>query len=255
MTANVDHRDVAAYALGVLGDRESEMFEMHLAECDQCAIELEQLTMVSTLLSHVDADSLVAAEQSTQDGQALDRMLNVVSFERRKARTRRIFAAAAGIVVLAGGIAGGIAGGQQLGGNQDQAPSIARGTTPPATSSPTPDTGGDKSVGISGEQFQSTNSTSGVKAKLGLQPKLWGTQVAMELSGVRGPLKCQLVAVSRDGQNDTAATWTVSPQGYGTPEQPDPLTLEGGTGVQRTDISYFEVRTTDGATLVRVPVA
>lgn len=254
MTANVDHRDVAAYALGVLGDWESEQFEMHLAECDQCAEELEQLTMVSTLLSHVDADSLVAAEQSTQDSQALDRMLNVVSFERRRARTRRVFAVAAGVVVLAVGIAGGVAGGAAMQGGTKQQP-LAGSTpnTPEPSASTSSSTGGN--LGINGEQFESTNAANSVNVKVGLQPKLWGTQVAMELANVRGPLKCSLVAVSKAGQNDTAATWTVTPDGYGTPEQPDTLKLDGGTAVQRADISYFEVRTSDGATLVRVPVA
>ena len=65
---------------------------------------------------------------------------------------------------------------------------------------------------ITGEQFEATSASSGVKAKLGLEPKLWGTQVALELSNVRGPLKCQLVAISRNGQNDTAMTWTVTPR-------------------------------------------
>lgn len=252
MTANVDHRDVAAYALGVLGDRESELFEMHLAECAQCMDELEQLTMVSTLLSHVDAESIVAAEQSTQDAQVLDRMLNVVTFERRKARARRVFAVAAGIVVLAGGIAGGVAGGAAL--QDGQKPSVALPSNQPTPSqSPSPDTGGN--IGINGETFESTNPSNNVKATVGLEPKLWGTQVSMELGNVRGPLKCQLVAVSKGGQTDTAATWTVTPEGYGTPDQPEPLRLDGGTAVQRTEISYFEVRTSDGATLVRVPVA
>jgi hypothetical protein len=254
MTANVDHRDVAAYALGVLGDWESERFEMHLAECDQCAQELEQLTMVSTLLSHVDADSLVAAEQSTQDSQALDRMLNVVSFERRRARTRRVFAVAAGVVVLAVGIAGGVAGGAAMQGKQ-QAPIAGPTITNTPTPGPSASSSDGGNIGINGEQFESTNSANDVNVKVGLEPKLWGTQVAMELANVRGPLKCSLVAVSKSGQNDTAATWTVSPDGYGTPEQPETLKLDGGTAVQRADLSYFEVRTSDGATLVRVPVA
>jgi hypothetical protein len=230
---------------------------MHLAECAQCADELEQLTMVSTLLSHVDAETLVAAEQSTQDAQVLDRMLNVVSFERRKARTRRIFAVAAGVVVLAVGIAGGVAGGTALQGNQQQTP-IAGPTTPGTTApnpSPTTSSSTGGNLGINGEQFESTNPDTNVKATLGLEPKLWGTQVSLDLGNVRGPLKCQLVAVSKGGETDTAATWTVTPEGYGTPEQPETLKLDGGTAVQRAEISYFEVRTSDGETLVRVPVA
>lgn len=257
MTApNVDHRDVAAYALGVLSDWEAERFEAHLATCDQCAEELEQLTMVSTLLSHVDADSLAVAEQSTQEAQVLDRMLNVVTFERRRARTRRILAAAAGVVVVVGGVFGGVAAGNLLDEDGTGTPSVARSGAPtPGPGSPTPSPSRGGTLGITGEQFEATNETTQTRAKVGLETRLWGTEVSLELSNVRGPLKCALVAVSKSGQNDTAMTWTVAEEGYGTPEQPSPLVLEGGTAVQRGNIDHFEVRTADGATLVTVPVS
>lgn len=257
MTAsNVDHRDVAAYSLGVLSDWESEQFEAHLAECDQCAIELEQLTMVSTLLSHVDVESLAVAEQSTQEAQVLDRMLNVVSFERRKARTRRVMAIAAGIVVLVAGVFFGVAGGSYL--ERDTSPSSAQGQDPKpepsgsASASASPPKG---PITIAGEEFQGRNPTTKAAAKLGLERTLWGTKVSMVLSNVRGPLKCQLVAISKTGAADPALSWTVTPEGYGTTEQPAPLSLEGGTAVPRDDIARFEVRTSDGTTLVTVPVA
>ncbi|MCT9928883.1 zf-HC2 domain-containing protein [Planotetraspora sp. A-T 1434] len=40
MSASSPHFDVAAYALGVLDDDESEAFELHLDECAQCRAEL-----------------------------------------------------------------------------------------------------------------------------------------------------------------------------------------------------------------------
>jgi hypothetical protein len=258
MTAsNVDHRDVAAYSLGVLSEWESEQFEIHLAECDQCAIELEQLTMVSTLLSHVDVESLAVAEQSTQEAQVLDRMLNVVTFERRKARTRRVLAVAAGIVVLVVGVFFGVAGGSLLDRGTTNTPSAngqsPRPSSPPSgapSASPTKGT-----IGINGLEVQGKNDATNVTAKLGLEAKLWGTQVSMELANVRGPVKCQLVAISKAGGVDPALSWTVTPEGYGTPEQPTPLVLDGGTAIQRDDIAKFEVRTSDGTTLVTIPVA
>jgi len=256
MTAsNVDHRDVAAYSLGVLSDWESEQFEVHLAECDQCAIELEQLTMVSSLLSHVDVESLVVAEQSTQEAQVLDRMLNVVTFERRKARTRRMFAVAAGIVVLVVGVFFGVAGGSYLDRTENPPPSAQGDKTPAPTSTPRASTSPAPNLGINGEQFQGKNDATGVSAKLGLKENLWGTQVAMELSKVRGPLTCQLVAISKTGGVDPALSWTVTPEGYGTTEQPAPLRLDGATAVQMDSIAKFEVRASDGTTLVTIPVA
>lgn len=255
MTApNVDHRDVAAYALGVLSDWESEQFEAHLAECDQCAIELEQLTTVSTLLSHVDADSLAVADQSAQEAQVLDRMINVVAFERRRARSRRVFAVAAGIIVLVVGVFFGVAGGTMLERQKEPGQIAKPQPTPSDSATPGPTATPRRNLGINGETFQNKNATTGVTAKVGLQPKLWGTQVALELSNVHGPLKCTLVAVGKNGQVDTAVSWTVNPEGYGTTEQPEALQLDGGTSVQRGEITRFEVRTADGATLVSVPV-
>ncbi len=258
MTAsNVDHRDVAAYSLGVLSDWESEQFEAHLAECDQCAIELEQLTMVSTLLSHVDVESLAVAEQSTQEAQVLDRMLNVVSFERRKARTRRVMAIAAGIVVLVARRV--LRGGRRFVPRaRHNSPSTAQGQDPKPNASGSPSASASPpkgNLGITGEEFQGKNAATNASAKLGLERTLWGTKVSMVLSNVRGPLKCQLVAISKTGTIDPALSWTVTPEGYGTTEQPTPLRLDGGTAVSRDDIARFEVRTSDGTTLVTVPVA
>jgi hypothetical protein len=262
MTAsNIDHKDVAAYALGVLNDRESEQFEAHLAGCDICAAELEQLTMVSALLSHVDADSLAMAEQTAQDGQVLDRMLNVVSFQRRRARARRLFAVAAAVVFVFVGVAAGAIGSGVLDRDSSNTPPVANRPGPSATSGPTSGptaqaspSESERPIGTAGEEFEGTNPTTGVNAKLGLEQKGWGTQVTLQLTNVKGPLKCQLVAVSKNGQNDTAMTWTVPATGYGTVEQPDPLQLEGGTALPRDEIAQFEVRTFDGSTLVDIPV-
>jgi starch synthase len=70
------HFDVAAYALGVLDERDAARFEDHLIDCPACAIELESLLPVVDILSDVDADALVATEQSRRDGVVLiERML------------------------------------------------------------------------------------------------------------------------------------------------------------------------------------
>jgi hypothetical protein len=260
MTAsNVDHKDVAAYALGVLDDREAELFEAHLAECAQCGAELEQLTMVSTLLSHVDADSLAIADRSTQDAQVLDRMLNVVSFQRSRAKTRQMFAVAACILALIAGAFFGVVGGKFIGSDENTGgQNVADGGTPkPSPSaSPTPSASpSNNRIGITGEQFEATDPTSGLSAKLGLEEKGWGTQVSLSLTKVQGPLKCQLVAISKkSGQTDTAMSWSVPDEGYGTDEQPNPLVLQGGTALSRAELDRFEVRTVDGTTLVSIPV-
>lgn len=40
------HHDVAAYALGVLDEEDHEAFERHLMECEECQVELRELSEV-----------------------------------------------------------------------------------------------------------------------------------------------------------------------------------------------------------------
>lgn len=61
----VEHTDVGAYALGVLDDAEAARFEEHLAGCDRCAAELDDLMDLPPLLAEVresapDAEAVVA---------------------------------------------------------------------------------------------------------------------------------------------------------------------------------------------------
>src|SRR4030095_11953454 len=53
------HFDVAAYALGVLDERDAARFEDHLIECPACAVQLESFLQVADILADVDADALV----------------------------------------------------------------------------------------------------------------------------------------------------------------------------------------------------
>jgi hypothetical protein len=116
--SNIDHMDVGAYALGVLADWEASQFEMHLAGCPTCAHELEELTLVSGLLSHVDGNSIAVVEEYGRDGRAFDRMVNVVSMERRRARTRRVMSMAAAFVLVVGGVAYGLFGSSPFDGSE-----------------------------------------------------------------------------------------------------------------------------------------
>ena len=65
------HWDVAGYALGVLDAHDTAVFEEHLASCQRCADELEALLPTVALLSDVDVDALLAAEQSQLEERAV----------------------------------------------------------------------------------------------------------------------------------------------------------------------------------------
>ncbi len=89
---------------------------------------------------------------------------------------------------------------------------------------------------------------------VGLVAKAWGTQVTLDLSKVRGPLKCDLVAMSATGQTQVAMAWMVPAAGYGVPGHPAHLIIEGGTAIPRKDLTRLEVEVVHGGTLLSIPV-
>ncbi|WP_238450628.1 zf-HC2 domain-containing protein [Micromonospora sp. 4G55] len=62
--SRADHMDVAAYALGVLDEQDTERFEEHLATCWACAAELETMVPVVGLLSDIDGETMMAMEHT-----------------------------------------------------------------------------------------------------------------------------------------------------------------------------------------------
>lgn len=262
------HWDVAAYALGVLDEREAEKFEEHLAGCWACAGELESMLPVVNLLSEVDGENLATAEQSRSDGRVLDRMIVEVGAHRKRARTRQILAAAASVAVLA--TASGVslyAGGQVFGGGNGS-PNVSaqgdptngpvtpnpNGTGGPGIGGPNGQTGG---VGEDGEKVSGRDGETGVEAELVLETKIWGTNISFQLTNLKGPRTCRLVVFRESGTTEVLNTWTVPPSGYGTKEEPQPLLLSTTTATQRNDIDRIQIQSvTDGVAepLVTLPL-
>jgi hypothetical protein len=252
------HFDVAAYALGVLDERDAARFEDHLIDCPTCAIELESLLPVVDVLADIDADSLVATEQSRRDGLVLHKMIGVVDTERRRAHSRRLFSLAAAVVIFAMLSIGALfAGARWL--------SPASGTTNVATPRPSGSSvldplapnGGIGGPELAGERLSGTDSRTNVRADVGLQPKDWGTQVSFAVSNITGPKTCRLLAIRTNGQAEVLSTWTVGEKGWGTAAQPQPLALQAATALPRSEIAHIQVQAIDAAgateTLVRVP--
>jgi hypothetical protein len=247
------HFDVAAYALGVLDERDADRFEAHLVDCPTCAVELESMLPVVDVLADIDADSLVATEQSRRDGLVLNRMIGSVAQERRRAHSRRLFSLAAAVVAFAVlGVGAAFAGAQWIGpGSVD--PPIAQPTMAPLDPE-----GGIGGPDNTGEKLQAEDPRSGVFAAVGFEKKDWGTQVNFTVSKIKGPLTCRLVAVRPNGQQEVLSTWTVGEKGWGTAAQAKPLTLVAATALPRPEIAFVQVQAVDASggapqTLVRVP--
>lgn len=256
------HFDVASYALGVLDERDAARFEDHLIDCPACAIELESLLPVVDILSDVDADALVATEQSRKDGLVLKKVIGDVSRERRKANSRRLYALAAAVVVFAMLSVGSLfLGGRLLGGGgasgTETSTQAGESNTKELDPLPRSDGPGIGGTELPGTVVEGTDTRTGVKASVGLLEKDWGTQVSFAVSNIKGPLTCRLVAVRTNGQEVELSTWNVGEKGWGTAAQPEPLLLQAATALPKSDIAHVQIQSIaeDGTTetLVRAP--
>ncbi|GAA4207801.1 anti-sigma U factor RsuA [Streptosporangium oxazolinicum] len=243
MTSRVEHTDVGAYALGILGEPDRAAFSDHLATCPPCTAELRELSGVADALAGIgplrDGDGADDASGTGERGPA-----EVVSLlRRRKAADRRarrgtfVIGAAAAVTLVAGGIAVGTS----ISGESGSVPvgHSAHGPAEDAYRAGTPLAG---------------TGAPGVTGGLVLETKGWGTHAALELKGVRGPLECELIAVSSTGERRVVTGWAVPERGYGVSGSPEPLYVHGGVAWGPGGIDRFEVRTTGGDTLLTVTV-
>ncbi|MHC0433920.1 zf-HC2 domain-containing protein [Streptomyces sp. O3] len=254
------HEAVGAYALGVLDDAEVRAFEEHLADCQLCAERLRELSGMEPMLAAL-AELPPQRSPTAQAGEwpppprerdgpvagpstrLLDNLVGEVS-RRRSAKRRRglALAAAAALLMVGGPVAVVAATGEDGDG----------GGRPPAASS-----AADAVFRQLDDKVRATDPATGVSAAVGVEEKSWGTRAVLELKNVKGPLKCSLIAVGKNGEEETMTSWAVPAWGYGIEDGPNdwsrkPLYVQGGAAMDRADIDRFEVRTFDGERLVDV---
>lgn len=261
MTSAPQHHDVAAYVLGILDDTDEAAFAQHLTRCQQCRNEYRDLSDLPVLLDQLKPPVLkppalertglpppTVAHEGPQIGVVLDR----IRAARRRQRTVTWLAAAAAAVLLVA-IPLAVLLPQQGGSNEVAGPPASTLTTPspkiPTTDDPTttePTVAGANSI-------TGSNPQNGISATITIQDEPWGTKVYLELHGIKGPLQCQLVAVSRTGFSQVVTTWSVPESGFGVPGSPLPLKVEGGVGIDQSQIARFQVTRDNGPDLLEVP--
>ncbi|WP_200303757.1 anti-sigma factor family protein [Streptomyces adelaidensis] len=247
------HETVGAYALGILDDAEATQFEMHLATCEWCGQQLDELAGMEPMLAAL-AD-LPAAQGTPAIGESLatkpttglsDRLVGEVVQHRAKKSRRNFFMLAAGIAMIVGGPTAVFA---TAGGGDD-----------------TGQTGNTLSVSPAKDSFMhmkakdkvsSTDASTEVTATVGMESKDWGTHAVLELKNVKGPEKCSLIAVGKNGERETVTSWSVPSWGYGiknakTEQAKNPLYVHGGAAFTPDEIDHFEVLTFSGKKLVQV---
>jgi hypothetical protein len=238
MTAQVEHTDVGAYALGLLEDDDKRAFEAHLSHCRSCTAELADLSGVAIALTGLGPlrDDPPAQEEPAM---VLDLLRRKREADRRGRRSTFLVGVAAAVTLVAGGLVAGA----QFGG-----PAAA-----PPVAAPHESLGPAEQFYALGTPVEGVGS-GGVRGGLVLESKGWGTHAALKLSGVRGPLECALVAVGKNGDRRIMMGWAVPPAGYGVPGSPGPLYVHGAGALPLEQIDHFEVVTTEGDNLLTVDV-
>ncbi|MEU4804426.1 zf-HC2 domain-containing protein [Actinosynnema sp. NPDC023587] len=249
MTSRPDHVDVAAYVLGVLDEDEVDAFENHLAQCRRCALDLRDFAVLPDLLDEADANGMLRANAGERpDGRSVRAMLDTVTEDRaRRRRTALLLSAAAAVLLIVLTAVTTVAlspspGGTAKGGPGEAGPPpTVAGLTAVAKNAP------DASGTVTG-----TDQSTGVRARLDATAEPWGTSVSLEVTGVRGPTRCELVATAATGESAVAASWST---GASTADE-DPLRLHSSVGLRWHEITEFSIRDTgNGTTLIRLPTA
>ncbi|MFE9686108.1 zf-HC2 domain-containing protein [Streptomyces sp. NPDC002701] len=247
------HETVGAYALGILDDAEATAFEEHLATCEWCAQQLDELAGMEPMLAAL-AD-LPGTRGTPAIGETLavrpsprlaDRLVDEVAERRAKKRRRGFYLVAAAAALIIGGPVTAIA--------------VTGGETTQQAGKPLQSVSPAKQVFTDmKDKVRATDPSTQVSAAVGMESKPYGTGLALELKNVKGPQKCSLIAVGKNGERETATTWTVPKWGYGIKDAAtelarNPLYLQGAVAMNSADIDHFEVVTFDGKKLTEVDV-
>lgn len=224
MTADLCHAD-AAYVLGALSPSDRRVFEAHLADCSSCQRSVRELAGLPGLLARVRPSDFNAVDESPP-ATLLPRLIDAV----RRQRTRRrwlIGGLAAAAAVAAVLVAFGI-----------------RGVLAPANR---PDNG------VAMTQVADT----AISARANLRAEPWGTQIDLICSynsdgaynhpnsAYNHPQRrYALVVTNEAGRTRQVATWRAVPNGISR--------VTGSVGWNRADIAKVEIRTLNGASVLRL---
>ena len=245
------HETVGAYALGILDDAEATAFEGHLATCEWCAQQLDELAGMEPMLAAL-AD-LPAAQGTPAIGESLaarpspqlaERLVDEVSERRAQKRRRGMYLVAAAAALIIGGPLTVMA--VNGGDSSSTMPPQAHATSPAKAA-----------FEVMTDKVSATDKSTGVSAVVAVEKKDWGTHAVLQLQNVKGPEKCSLIAVGKNGERETVTSWAVPNWGYGianakSDEAKLPLYVHGGAAFSPNQIDHFEVMTFGGKRLVEV---
>jgi hypothetical protein len=247
-----EHETVGAYALGILDDAEATAFEAHLAGCEWCAQQLDELAGMEPMLAALadlpgSGTPAIGDSLSARPSPRLaERLVDEISERRAPKRRRSFFLVAAAAALIIGGPLTVLAATGGDGGSTG----VQAGSTKSASSAK-------DAFDTLAQRVSATDAATKVSATVAMGERPWGTEVGVELKNVKGPEKCSLIAVGKNGERETVSSWSVPEWGYGLPgakteQAKNPLYVSGGAAFKTNEIDHFEVMTFDGKKLVQV---
>lgn len=228
MTCRMDN-ELGAYVLHALGPHEADAVQRHLIGCQACRDEVSSLTDTASLLplltlqdieqlydlAPVDDDATpgrTGQHLATAPAQA-DATARASTRPARPLRHRAALAVAAAVLTAAASIGAA----RVLSGDHGPTGSGVVRVIDPGTH---------------------------VQAAVTMTARSWGTQLHLSLVGAYPSGWCSLVAHSRDGRSDTAATWVADTHGA--------ANVAGATAIGINQLSELDVVTEAGQVLVRI---
>ncbi|MEV5953225.1 zf-HC2 domain-containing protein [Streptomyces sp. NPDC051987] len=207
------HRDVGAYALGVLDEAEAFRFEDHLMECPSCTAHVTEFGPAARQLMLYRRATPRFVHPMAQPGpRLLDRLLAEVATRHRAKRRRLLYGLAASVVLAVAG--SGIV-------------AYVGHDAPPAV-----------------QVTAATDARSGIWAQVTSQATDSGSTIELQVKDSDGARSCRLVAVGDDGSEQIVTTWAERSHDARV------STMTGGSSMHPDEIDRYEVRNSDGQLLV-----
>ncbi|MFI2206577.1 anti-sigma factor family protein [Streptomyces sp. NPDC020192] len=221
---------LGGYVLSALPPAEMEQVRTHLATCEACRAEYEQLAGLPALLAMVTAaeaagqtapsgdkdmtDRLVRrAAESTQgapqepsgmsaapqapEAGLVDRMLQQAAARRRRTWRLQLAGAAASLMLVAAAAVGGTW--------LAASTSVTSQGKQPGPTAPSPS-----------RTFSGNDSTTGVTASVKVFPSAWGSVLQVSAHGAPAGVICRLQAIGPGGTRADGATWRAGTYPAGT---------------------------------------
>ncbi|MFE5401886.1 zf-HC2 domain-containing protein [Streptomyces sp. NPDC056580] len=206
------HRDVGAYALGVLDEAEAFRFEDHLMECPRCAAQVTEFGPAARQLMLYRRATPRFVQPVAQPGpRLLERLLGELALRHRVRHRRLLYGLAASVVLAVAG------------------PGVVLHAAHGAPAA---------------RVTAATDPGTGVWAQVTTEDGDLGSRMRLDVKDGSGPHSCRLVVVGRDGSEQTVSGWTVGARDSGT------TTTMAGSSMRPDQIARYDVRTADGQPLV-----